>query len=316
MRNLILNLLKVLISLGLIAYLLIYMVDLDELARVIAAARWQPLLGAALLIIAGTALRAVRWQVLLHALKIRVPLRKLVNLYFVGAFFNMFLPTGLGGDAVKMAMLAQDTGQTPEAIGTTLVDRATGLWVLFVLSLIALPFSTHLLPAAWLQVILLASLAGVVGGWLVMATPLLPWLGSKVRLPGQAGLERFYRSVSRLGYRALGQALLVSLVFDLFLIAFNVLIAQSLGLDLPLGLFFLFTPLISFSLTLPISVGGLGVREGTYVTLFAAVGVSAAAATAMSLINYVLTYVLIGLIGGLLYLAEGARNAAAARKRV
>ena len=270
-----------------------------------APARWGYLLAAMVLMIGGTALRAVRWQVLLQALDIEVPLRRLVHLYFVGTFFNIFLPTGLGGDAVKMAELARSTGRAPEAVGTTLVDRATGLWVLFVLALLAMPFSHTFLPNGWFPIIALGTLAGVLGGGVVMGTPLVPWLGGKVRLPGQESLERFYHSVSQLGYPALGKACFVSLIFDLLLIVFNLLIAYGIGVDQPVGIFLLFTPIISFSLALPISVGGLGVREQTYILLFGALGVSDAAATAMSLANYALTTLVVGLIGGVLYALEG-----------
>jgi uncharacterized membrane protein YbhN (UPF0104 family) len=279
--------------------------------QVVSHARWAYLIAAMMLMILGTALRAVRWQVLLQAVDMTVPLRRLVYLYFVGAFFNIFLPTGLGGDAVKMAELARSTRRAPEAIGTTLVDRATGLWVLFVLALLALPFSYTLLPEGWAPVVALGTLGGAVGGWVVMGTPLVPWLGSKVRLPGQEKLERFYRSVSRLGYRALGKACLVSLVFDLLLILFNVLIAKGLNIDQPLGIFVLFTPIISFSLALPISIGGLGVREQTYVLLFGPLDVSKTAAAAMSLANYALTNLVIGLLGGLLYALEGTKELSA-----
>jgi uncharacterized membrane protein YbhN (UPF0104 family) len=299
------NVLKTVVSAGLMIYLLVFQIDLRQLWQVVRRAQWGYLVMAMLLMVAGTALRAVRWRVLLQALGIQVPLGRLVNLYFVGSFFNIFLPTGLGGDAVKMAKLARLTGRAPEAIGTTLVDRATGLWVLFVLAVLALPFSYTLLPQGWASIIALGTLGGVVGGWVVMGTPLIMWLGGKIRLPGQEKLERFYRSVSQLGYRALGQACVVSLIFNVLLIMFNVLIAIGLGVDQPLGIFLLFTPIISFSLALPISVGGLGVREQTYVLLFNALGVSDTVAAAMSLTNYVLTTLVMGLIGGVLYALEG-----------
>jgi len=308
MRKQLFNVLKIVVSAGLMIYLLVFQVDLERLWQVVSQARWAYLIVAMMLMILGTALRAVRWQVLLQAVDMTVPLKRLVYLYFVGAFFNIFLPTGLGGDAVKMAELARSTRRAPEAIGTTLVDRATGLWVLFVLALLALPFSYTLLPEGWAPIVALGTLGGAVGGWVVMGTPLVPWLGSKVRLPGQEKLERFYRSVSRLGYRALGKACLVSLVFDLLLILFNVLIAKGLNIDQPLGIFVLFTPIISFSLALPISIGGLGVREQTYVLLFGPLGISKTAAAAMSLANYTLTNLVIGLLGGLLYALEGTKE--------
>jgi len=308
-----LNILKIAVSAGLMTYLLVFQVDMGQLWQIVHQARWSYLAAATVLMIAGTALRAVRWQVLLSALDITVPLRRLVYLYFVGAFFNIFLPTGLGGDAVKMAELARSTGRAPEAIGVTLVDRATGLWVLFVLALLALPFGYTLLPAGWVPAIALGTLGGVIGGWVLMGTPLIPWLGGKVRLPGQEKLERFYRSVSQLGYRALGKACAVSFVFDVLLILFNILIARGLNIDQPLGIFVLFTPIISFSLALPISIGGLGVREQTYVVLFGPLGVPNTPATAMSLTNYVLTNLAVGLIGGCLYAMESARDLMARR---
>ena len=72
-------------------------------------------------------------------------------------------------------------------------------------------------------------LVGVVGGWLVMGTRLVPWLGARVRLPGQAKLERFYRAVSGCGYRALGQACAISLVFNLMNVTVNYLIGLALA---------------------------------------------------------------------------------------
>ncbi len=308
LRKHVFNILKIVVSAGLLFYLLIFQIDLKELWDVARQARWGYWIVAMILMILGTALRAVRWQVLLQALDIDVPLRRLVQLYFIGSFFNVVLPTGLGGDAVKMAELARTTGRAPEAVGTTLVDRATGLWVLFVLALLALPFSYTLLPDGWLPIIAIGMVGGVVGGWAVMGTPLIPWLGSKVRLPGQEKLERFYHSVSQLGYKALGKACAVSLVFNILLIIFNVLVARSLGVDQPLGVFLLFTAVISFSLTLPISIGGLGVREQTYVLLFGGLGVSSTVSVAMSLANYTLTNLVIGLLGGIVYALEGTRG--------
>jgi uncharacterized membrane protein YbhN (UPF0104 family) len=308
MKKQLFNVLKIVISAGLLIYLLVFQVDLGGLWHVVRQARWGHLAAAMAVMITGTALRAVRWQVLLQALDIKVPLGRLVHLYFVGAFFNIFLPTGLGGDAVKMAELAHSTGRAPEAIGTTLVDRATGLWVLFLLALLALPFSYTLLPQGWTPIITLGTLSGVVGGWVVMGTPLIPWLGSKVCLPGQRKLKRLYHSISQLGYRALGNACIVSLIFDILLIVFNLLIAYGLNVDQPLGIFLLFTPIISFSLALPISVGGLGIREQTYILLFGSLGVADTVAAAMSLTNYALTNLVVGLLGGMLYAIEGTKE--------
>lgn len=86
------------------------------------------------------------------------------------------------------------------------------------------------------------------------------------------------------------------------------MIAYGLDVDQPLGVFLLFTPVISFSLALPISIGGLGVREQTYVLLFGSLDVSDTAAAAMSLANYALTNLVVGLLGGVLYALEGTKE--------
>jgi len=120
-------------------------------------------------------------------------------------------------------------------------------------------------------------------------------------------LGELYESVYACGSRAIGGALAISFVFNVLLIAVNGIIALSLGVEIPLRYFLLFIPLISFLLVLPISLSGLGVREGGYVYLFAQAGVSAPLALAMSLLFYALN-VATGLIGGALYTFEGARG--------
>jgi uncharacterized membrane protein YbhN (UPF0104 family) len=295
------DLVKFLVSATLLILIFTKFVDLEALLNKLQQAKWHYLFIAAILMIVGTALRAVRWDMLLRPLEIRVPLPRLIYFYFVGSFFNIFLPTGVGGDVVKMAMLGQETDRKPEAVGTTLVDRATGLWVLFIISLLALPFSYQLLPPIWIAPIILITVGGAIGGFLVMGTPLLPWIGSKIRLPGQDQLERFYRSVSQLGYKALALASSISLIFDILLIIFNFLIARSLNVNLPFAIFILFTPLISLSLALPVSIAGLGAREATYIALYGAVGVTPETAIAMSLFDYLITNIIIGLIGGGLF---------------
>jgi uncharacterized membrane protein YbhN (UPF0104 family) len=301
------NVLKVAISVGMLAYVLLVRVDLGELAGVVADAQWGYLALAALLAILGVALRAVRWRALLRAIQIDVVLQRLVGLYFVGTFFNIFLPSGFGGDAVRMMELARQSKRTPEAIGTVLVDRANGLWVLFILGLIAMPFAARYVPTDTVLLLSAVSVAAVAGGWAVMGTAFLPWLGSKIKLPGQAKLERFYQAVSRCGRRALGQASAVSLLFNLINITINYTIARGLNVDRPFWIFFAFAPVLSISLLVP-SIGGLGVRETAHMIFYGTVGVTSAAATAMGLAQFAVQTLVPGLIGGVLYAIEGMRG--------
>ncbi len=98
-----------------------------------------------------------------------VPLRRLLYLYYVGNFFNTFLPSGFGGDAVKMYELARYSRRGSESVGTVLVDRLTGIIVLFVMGLVVWPFVYRDLPGNFSTVF-----AGGIGRWLVGELVALP----------------------------------------------------------------------------------------------------------------------------------------------
>ncbi len=301
------GLLKTALSLGLLVFLLTR-VDLRATAEAFTGARWGYLVAALALYLAGVPLRAYRWQGLLLALHVAIPLRRLVSLYFVGTFFNNILPTGVGGDVVRAYELSKDGAGAAAAASTVLVDRAAGLLVLLAIALISTVFSFRMIDlnlALVIAGISLGSFAGVaVLLWDDLWRKVARVLPGARRLLARRGLEAFYRSLQVYRGRAVVQALVLSFVFNVVLIAVNYLIALSMGVNISLWYFLLFIPLISFSLILPVSVSGLGVREGTYVLLFGQAGVAAPLALAMSLAFYALN-VATGLIGGVIYAFQG-----------
>lgn len=306
-RQRLFNAFKIVVSLGLIAFILTR-VGLAETWNALRGAHWGFIIIALALFVLTLPLRALRWQALLDGLGVHVPIARLTGLYFVGTFFNIFLPTGFGGDVIRAVELTQDSRHGAEAIGTVFVDRLTGLLVLFVIALAALPFSYRLVETEVAAAIVILALSGVVGGWLLLQGDLLGRIGRRLSfLPTQDKLEKLYRAVGGCGQRALAWALVVSVLFNLTNILVNYLIALALDVHLSPWYFFAFVPIISFSLTLPVSLGGLGVREGTYLLLFGQAGVAPEQALALSLAYYAIT-VVTGLLGGLLYAIEGARG--------
>lgn len=313
MRGRLASLVKLVVSACLLGVLL-KRVSLREAAATLATANWL-LLGLALTIYVGTVpLRALRWRALVRARGVVVPLKRLVTLYFVGGFFNIMLPTGVGGDAVRAYELAQHTREAELAVGTVLVDRALGLLVLLLLAAMALPFwSGPFEPwVAWLVgALALASLAGMI---LLLAGR--PLVAVYHRLPARLGalidrpvLRRLYLSLSGYSGRSLAEAIAVSVLFNLLLVAVNQLIGLGFGVHLPAGQYVICVSLSAFASTLPISLGGLGVRESAFAELFGQVGVPVALALSMSLTFYLMN-VVSGLIGGLLYAWEGLRGSA------
>ncbi len=299
MKKWILNLAKILVSAGLLAVLF---ATFDPAAsfRALVGIRLS-LFGVAFVLFQFTLLiRSFRWRFLLEAVDVHIPLSRLLYLYYVGTFFNTFLPSGFGGDAVKMYELSQYSRRVSESVGTVLVDRLAGLIVLFLMSILAWPFAWKVMPRPEAYILLAVSLAGVAGSWLLFQEK---WARRVLSIvPGKVGKSgrKLYETVHACGRQALWKAMAVSVLFNLCLFALNYCLASALGRAIPVYYFVLFMPLISLSMTVP-SVGALGTRESAYVLLFGIAGIPEPLAIAMSLAFY-LVNVFTGLIGALLYI--------------
>ncbi len=252
----------------------------------------------------GLVIRTFRWAILVKSLDVHVSFGRLFYLYMAGTFFNTFLPTGIGGDVVKIIDLAPESGG-PRAFSTVFADRLTGI---LGTSLIAL--CVAIIDPADVPPPVVALVIFVTGGILV-ATLLLTQqkLIDRVmrHVPGWSKLlakgkvRRIYEALTSYSPGAIVSSTLVSLPFTLTLIASQYALALSLGVVVPVQYFALFIPLTALVQMLPISFNGLGVREGAFQALFSTVDVPGEQAVAISLLYYVLR-VLTGLIGGLMYL--------------
>jgi hypothetical protein len=274
-----------------------------------------------MLFLGNILLRAYRWYLLVSALGQEVPYGRLIYLYFVGFFFNNFIPSGFGGDVVKVISLRQDQAPGAEALSSVVVDRLTGLIGSASIALVVLVWNrvqlwfgggtTDLnLPPVLLLATALISLAVPAGFILIRCIDPLELIGSRLPftrpITNRSGLKKFVRTIRRYPPRALVKALSVSVPFTVGLVAIQYAIARALSIRVPFYVFPLFVPIIAIINVLPISFNGLGMREGVYQFLFVPVGVSSASAIAMSLAFYFLR-VAAGLIGGLLYAMRNVR---------
>jgi hypothetical protein len=255
----------------------------------------------------GILIRAYRWKVLLDAVGARVSFARTGYLYFVGAFFNTFLPTGFGGDVVR-ALEAGPGTQSSQATGTIVVDRLTGFIMLFVLALIALPLAGSTVPVTLLVPIGLLAVGVLAGSALLFEGRILRWITGRlpraISLAGEGWLARTYSIITACGRATLLRALAVSLIFNLTQTLAAWLIAQALGLDVSFWTLLVFVPISTVALLVPVTIGGLGVRESIYLVLFAQIGIGGPAATAFSLAVYSVD-VATGLMGGVIYLLSG-----------
>ncbi len=320
MKDRVLSIIKIVLSLGLLAFVLIQ-VGLQETIANIRGADLRFFAAAFGLYVITLVVRAYRWRVLLKDVEIKLPFARLVILYFVGAFFNNFLPSSVGGDVVKMYEITKHSQRGANAVGTVLMDRATGLLVVLVIALVALPLGISKGIAPEIAALTVALAVGGWGGiaifwrvdvdkWLARFNAVLPaaLVNWGVYRQITAKLVELHRAITAHTLRALAKTCAVALVFNILLIGIVYLLALSLGIDLAFGYFLLYVPLVTFVQAIPISWGGLGIREGGYVYFFGQAGVGAATATSLSLLFYAVM-LFSGLIGGIFYAVEGARGA-------
>jgi len=312
--------LKVLLSVALMAFLFAR-IPFSSVASALTHASRPWLVAAFLVLVASNVLGSWQWDQLLAAVGIQIPFWKVCAYYHVGLFFNNFLPANIGGDLVRIADATRYDTTPATAFSTVLMDRMVGTVALAGLALVTT------LPAIDRFHLTLAYLARVgffvfsfIMLWAVFHPGLLPalervlariGLGSlKPHLDDLAARLADFRDQRGLMLRLVAVALIV----QVSRIAVHVLVARSLGLHIPLAYFFLFVPLLAVIVSLPISLNGIGLREGAGVVLFGLIGVGRTQAFALQFTTY-LVAVAVSLLGGLIFLVRTPRRRALARER-
>ncbi|MCA1553632.1 MAG: flippase-like domain-containing protein, partial [Chloroflexi bacterium] len=170
------DLAKLLISIALLVFVL-SRVGLQETLDKLRNADFGLLLLALALFVLGVPLRAFRWRALLADRQLPVPVGVLTQLYFIGQFFNTFLPSGFGGDVVRVVELARYGVSKAESVSTVFLDRLSGLVAFFLMTLVVLPFALNLIPQGLLLILIALGAAGVAGAWFMFerrfTTPLV-----------------------------------------------------------------------------------------------------------------------------------------------
>jgi uncharacterized membrane protein YbhN (UPF0104 family) len=229
-----------------------------------------------LLVNASVVLRAYRWLLLIRGLHMRVSFGRLVELYYVGSFFNIFLPSGFGGDVVRILEVSRDV-PSEIATGTVLIDRMTGLMMLFALALVSLPFRPEGFPPALLSIIVAICVGGLIAGFALLEGSMLRtisrWLPNKLINSGGGFMLKVTRAVDECGWRAIAGAMVVSVLFNLLQTAWWTTTGWALGLDVPYSYMLLVVPILSLAMLMP-SIGGLGVREFLAPVLFSGAGLT------------------------------------------
>jgi glycosyltransferase 2 family protein len=221
------------------------------------------LVGGLLAFTVAVFLSTVRWGQVLEALHIPSELPPLFSHTLAGMFVSNFLPSTVGGDVLRVARLSAANGQRHTSVASVVVERLTGFLVLPFISLVALAAILVLVSNRRLGERLLGH----------------RWLGFAADV--QLGLTRLRRDPSA----ALG-VLVSALAYQLAMVAAAWMAGHAMGLAVGWSAMMAFIPIVAIAQVLPLSVSGLGLREGALVLLLAPLGVASGQAVAFGLLLY------------------------------
>jgi uncharacterized protein (TIRG00374 family) len=301
------------ISIVLLVFLL-RQVDTKNVLEIISHADKLLLLYAFLVLFFGYALGLYRWQQLLKGAKIDLPLRRVITSFAGGMFFSVFLPSSIGGDLVRSIDLAAHTKKTKEVVATVILDRLSGYIGLVFIVLLALLCGFRFVhdPGVIISIAVITMVLVVVV--LILFNTFLFNKINKLLHSPTAGkmrdaLKNLHQEIHVFKHqkRIIANNLLVSVVIQTVTPIGFYITALALGVKVNIIYFFIFLPIITAITLLPISIGGLGIREYTSKLFFAKAGVDAGSAFAMSLLNslFILIY---AAIGGLIYVMAVGRK--------
>jgi glycosyltransferase 2 family protein len=253
---------------------------------------------------------AYRWRVLLNAQGIDIPLFFLLKSCAVGVFFNNFLPSTVGGDAMRAYDSWQVAKNKARAVAVIFVDRFLGLLALMLFALGAVMVSKELtasLPFLYLWLVLITA-ALLLFIWIVFwpsrwMSTVVPKISlffwPRLRSVSDKFLGAFVAFQGKKG--ALVKGVGLSMILQANVVMHYYFFAKGLNFSVPLYNFFLIVPLAALIMTIPVSINAIGVREHTFVFFFTAFGVSKIEAIALAWLIYGVV-IFQGVLGGIIYM--------------
>ena len=302
-------LLKLIIAITLIA-VIVSRVDLDDVwSAFVSADKWL-IPGAFFLYFVGLCIIASRWKLLLAVQGVSASFFTLVKSMLVAVFFNNFLPSTIGGDAMRAYDTWKMGGSKTQSVSIIFIDRLLGIFTLFIFALLALLLTSidvSFIPNIKIWILAAVALgfsgiyilffkAGIISRYLhtddqatigVVRRLLLKVFDVFAVFNGKPGV--------------LFAALFLSVLLQLNVVFHYYLLALSLGIDVPVQAMFIIIPVAIVVMMIPVSINAIGIREAIFVTMFGFYGVSNADALAFAWMSFVLITVL-GVLGGIVFM--------------
>ncbi|MEO1389980.1 MAG: lysylphosphatidylglycerol synthase transmembrane domain-containing protein [Cyanobacteria bacterium J06634_6] len=253
---------------------------------------------------------SVKWYALARACGMKVSVWRLYAYYMVGQFFNMILPSSIGGDFIRIHQLGKHTGRQADSAAVVFVERFSGLAMLVFLAAIAVIINLQMFNLPWLSAALLTGVLGVgMICWIIIDHRPYNFIhqrfGSTPSLVSSilTKIGKFRNAI--LIYKdkpdALWLAVFNSLLFYLLAI-FNVWVsAIAFDSSIRFTSMLVAVPVIMFIMNLPFSIGGLGIMEFGYTYTLGLFGINPAVAISITILMRIKSLLAAG-AGGLVYI--------------
>ena len=248
-----------------------------------------------LLAVARNAVGAIRFRILSAIIR-KIPFVEILKQYFVASLFNNFLPTSLGGDGVRFVM-ASDCGLSKSEAGVLiLLERVIGFYALVTISMTSALFWSPPPNVFTLVIWLFVLYSGLM-------TILFFDVFGLARRTTNRHLEALRVAFARCQRKhvALTATFALSLLYQFISVSVSYYVATAIGVKLSITVFLTFVPLVWCFTMIPISLGGIGLREVSFAYLFSLVGIPKEDSLIVSLATY-LTLVISGTIGAVFLL--------------
>jgi glycosyltransferase 2 family protein len=257
----------------------------------------------------GIFISTLKLRIIAAALGYDMRTSRLLRAYYVGTFFNNFLPTSIGGDVFKINEMRSESVPLSAAASLVIAERASGVAAVLGLSLAVAVGWPTMVTRLGLEA-MRWPLVGVIGGFAAAALATLAlwrrWLEPIARRSQERRIRgAFYRVASELDAfarrpDAVLAALAVSVLFYGIMALILLLAVRAVGCTISGAEALAIPPLARLPEITPISVAGLGIREGARIWCLTHLGVPPAAAAAIAVLLRLLSW-LHAAIGGVVY---------------
>jgi len=307
---------KITLTISLLYYV-ISLIDVNELKPIFSRLDIEYFIAAIILHVFAFFIMSIRWWIILNSSPHHIQYKNITAGYYFGLFCNNFLPTSMGGDVVRIIKLRSNGINTNRLIFSTIFDRVIGLVTIIVMGIFGINFSISIYNKIGNDSLFLVNIVSAISVLLFLTvlnsrirSYLLDIFVSKIRLWNKLNnfiiySHEYIESIKKI--KTITSVTILSFMSQMLVVVTYYLISKSLHINISLVEYILIVPAVALFTSIPISVGGLGVRESVLVFLLGTIGISTANAVSISLL-YLTVLILVTIPGGL-FLLSGKHHA-------